>query len=257
MNAYYPISFTSALHITSGNVPACFAAFILSLRPMSRFSVVIFCILLAASCRPPVYSPKPTGYFRVDTPATHRYELFDREGFPYSFEYPAGSVVEQDTIFAQHQQDNRFWINIYVPGLGGIINITYKEINKDNPYYKLMDDAWGLSYFHQKKADYIDAQAARNDNGVESVLYTVGGNSASRYQFAATDSVKNFLRGALYFDVAPNADSLKPVTDFMVKDIQHMLLTLRWKEIPSGRRPIRRYPTAAAPLTIPEETSTN
>jgi hypothetical protein len=61
-------------------------------------------------------------------------------------------------------------------------------------------------------------------------LYTVGGNSASRYQFAATDSVKHFLRGALYFDVTPNADSLQPVTDFLLKDIQHMLLTLQWHD---------------------------
>jgi gliding motility-associated lipoprotein GldD len=59
----------------------------------------------------------------------------------------------------------------------------------------------------------------------------VGGNTASRYQFAATDSTQHFLRGALYFDVTPNVDSLKPVTDFLLKDIKHMMNTLRWKKV--------------------------
>ncbi len=197
--------------------------------PMLKRLIPALALLAVASCRPEVYTPKPTGYFRIDTPATHRYTLFDRPGFPYTFEMPANSVVDQDTIFNKHQQDNRFWINVYVPGLEGIINITYKEINKDMPFYKLMDDAWGLSYFHHEKADYIDSRSTTNPDGTQCILYTVGGNSASRYQFAASDSTKHFLRGSLYFDVTPNADSLKPVTDFMVQDLQHMLSTLRWR----------------------------
>ncbi len=200
------------------------------LYPMFRnLMAAVLGSLLFASCRPDVYNPKPTGYFRIDTPVIHSYDVFNKEGFPYSFEIPAGSVVEQDTIFSHEQQDNRYWINIYVPGLGGIINITYKEINKQQPFLQLMSDAWGLSYFHHEKADYIDTKSTVNPAGIECILYTVGGNSASRYQFAATDTVRNFLRGSLYFDVTPNADSLQPVTDFMVQDLKHMLMTLRWK----------------------------
>jgi gliding motility-associated lipoprotein GldD len=197
--------------------------------PMIRYLLPVLLLLSIASCRPEVYHPKPTGYFRIDTPATHKYQLFDKPGFPYSFEYPANGIIQQDTIFDKHQQDNRFWINIYVPGLEGIINITYKEISKELPFYKLMDDAWGLSYFHHEKADYIDTKTMQNDQGSVCFLYTVGGNSASRYQFAASDSVQHFLRGSLYFDVTPNADSLKPVTDFMVQDMKHLLMTLKWK----------------------------
>lgn len=185
--------------------------------------------LLICSCKPEVYHPKPTGYFRIDTPAAHKYQIFDRPGFPYTFEYPENSTVEQDTIFSRHEQDNRYWINIYDNRMGGVINITYKEINKNQPYLQLMNDAWGLSYFHHEKADYIDTKTLVNLHGIQCILYTVGGNSASRYQFAATDSVKNFLRGSLYFDVTPNADSLRPVTDFMAQDLKHMLETLRWK----------------------------
>jgi hypothetical protein len=32
----------------------------------------------------------------------------------------------------------------------------------------------------------------------------------------------------LYFDVTPNADSLKPVQDFLQVDMEHMINTFRW-----------------------------
>lgn len=185
-------------------------------------------ILFVASCKPPVYYPKPAGYFRIDTPARHEYQLFDRPDFPYSFEYPVYGEIMQDTLFSK-DANNKYWINIHIKGLEGMMNITYKEITKDQPLEKLVDDSWGLSYFHHEKADYIDQKAMTNAFGTECMIFTVGGNAATRHQFAATDSTKHFLRGALYFDVTPNADSLRPATDFLLQDIQHMLLTLRWK----------------------------
>jgi hypothetical protein len=41
--------------------------------------------------------------------------------------------------------------------------------------------------------------------------------------------VKHFLRGALYFDATPNEDSLSIVNDFLKKDLQYMINTLKWK----------------------------
>ncbi len=200
----------------------------LSLHPMHPLKVAVVAILFLASCRPETYYPKPSGYFKVDTPANHSYRIFDKEGFPYTFEYPVYCEIQQDTVFTKDQQ-NKYWINMYMKELGGIINITYKEITKETPFYKLIDDSWGLSYFHHERADYIDNRALDNPNGVQCMIFTVGGNAATRYQFAATDSSHHFLRGALYFDVTPNADSLKPATDFLLQDIEHMLNTLKWR----------------------------
>jgi hypothetical protein len=36
------------------------------------------------------------------------------------------------------------------------------------------------------------------------------------------------MRGALYFDSTPNADSLRPVQDFLQKDIEHLINTFKW-----------------------------
>jgi hypothetical protein len=38
------------------------------------------------------------------------------------------------------------------------------------------------------------------------------------------------LRGALYFDATPNADSLGIVNDFLLKDMKHLVNTLRWRD---------------------------
>ena len=57
----------------------------------------------------------------------------------------------------------------------------------------------------------------------------VGGYAATSKQFFVTDTGKHFLRGALYFNATPNADSLQPVQDFLQQDIQHLLQTFKWK----------------------------
>lgn len=60
-------------------------------------------------------------------------------------------------------------------------------------------------------------------------LYSVGGNAASAYQFIATDTMQHFIRGALYFDVTPNADSLRPMNEFLKDDMEHMMMTMKWR----------------------------
>jgi gliding motility-associated lipoprotein GldD len=60
-------------------------------------------------------------------------------------------------------------------------------------------------------------------------LYEIRGDAASSVQFYLTDSTRHFLRGSLYFNVQPNADSLAPVIDFFMEDIMHLIETLEWK----------------------------
>lgn len=205
------------------NLPLIFAA-------MSRLITALLAILLIASCRPTVYPPKPAGYFRIDTPAMRQYLLFDVPGFPYSFEYPSYSVIQKDTIYGKSGKiDNRFWINVYFKSFNAAINITYIEFSTRKQFDSLISGAYDLSFIHHEKWDYMKEQAFEGPSGAI-MLYTIGGNSASRYQFTATDSVKHFMRGALYFDVTPNADSLQPATDFLEKDIEHMLASLHWKQ---------------------------
>ncbi len=198
---------------------------------MNKLLVVCLFVIVIFSCRPPVYTPKPSGYFKIDTPQQHQYQLFDNPDFPYTFEYPVYGSIEKDTLFSENKsKESKYWINIDFTEFGAIINLTYKEINKEQPLYRLNEESYKMSYAHHEKAEYMDHQEFRNENNVTGLLYTLGGNVATRYQFTATDSTNHFMRGALYFNVTPNSDSLKPASDFLEKDIEHLLWTLKWRK---------------------------
>ena len=80
------------------------------------------------------------------------------------------------------------------------------------------------------KADAIDENIIANDTRTASgLLYDIAGNAASSCQFYLTDSSRNFIRGALYFNCPPQSDSLAPVIEFCKKDIDHLIKTFRWK----------------------------
>jgi gliding motility-associated lipoprotein GldD len=187
-------------------------------------------LFVVAGCRPTVFIPKPPGYYKIDTPQAHVYKTFDDPAFPFTFEYPVYSRISQDSAVSDVKDpESKFWINIFFPELGGIINVTYKSIRKDQPLDKLNAEAYEMSFFHHEKAAFIDHNEMTTPAGNSCLLYTIGGNVATRYQFTATDAKLNFIRGALYFDVTPNADSLKPASDFIMRDVEHMLWTLKWR----------------------------
>jgi hypothetical protein len=45
-----------------------------------------------------------------------------------------------------------------------------------------------------------------------------------------TDSVRSFVRCALYFDNIPNQDSIAPVLEYINNDIQVLMESFRWKQ---------------------------
>lgn len=193
-------------------------------------SSILLLVVLMVSCRPEEYTPKRRGYAGIDTPSAHGYQIFNQAGFPYTFEYPEYATISKDTLIFEKNPDNPYWININFPELGGTIYLSYKSISAHQTLEKLLDDAHFMSFYHTKKADYQNDYNFKNEFGVQGYLYEWGGDAASKYQFVATDSTNHFVRGALYFNCTPNADSLKPLNDFLKTDIQHLLKTIRWKQ---------------------------
>jgi gliding motility-associated lipoprotein GldD len=191
------------------------------------YCLFIFTTLVVLSCREETYIPKPRGYFNIDLPLK-KYQLFEQPGYPYSFEMPVYGTIRKDTLFFNQKAENPWWINVQFPDLGGTIYLSYKEIKGQNTLVKLLEDSYQMSHYHTKRADYINEPEFHTPNGVHGLYYDVGGNAASAFQFYATDSVKHFIRGALYFDTTPNADSLKPVNVFLRADIVHLVESLKW-----------------------------
>ena len=92
------------------------------------------------------------------------------------------------------------------------------------------EDSRRLAYKHTIKANSIIENYYENDTTkVYGVLFKISGNAASPVQFFITDSVKNFLRGALYFNNIPNYDSIMPVADYVQEDIERLIESMHWK----------------------------
>jgi gliding motility-associated lipoprotein GldD len=195
------------------------------MKNASWFNLVLWMLISACNSS---YTIKQKGYYKIEFPP-HEYRLFDKPGYPYTFEYPLYGTVVQDTSFFEDKPENPFWVNIDFPEFNGKIYISYKDVRK-NKFEKLVDDAFNLTYKHTTKATGIVDSLMLTPKGVSGVFFKVAGNAATANQFFVTDSVKHFLRGALYFDATPNEDSLGIVNDFLQIDMKHLINTLQWKE---------------------------
>jgi gliding motility-associated lipoprotein GldD len=180
------------------------------------------------SCNSNYTIGKKKGYFRIDFPEK-KYQQFDQPGYPYSFEYPVYAIVTKDSAFFDDKAGD-WWINIDVPQFAGRIYISYKEIGSENKWDSLVNDAFKMAYKqHVNISTGIVESPISTPNGASGIYFSLSGNTATANQFFLTDSTKHFLRGALYFDATPNADSLEIVNDFLKQDIKHLINTLKWK----------------------------
>jgi gliding motility-associated lipoprotein GldD len=211
--------------------------------PLSVIAIVMTVFIVSCNSN---YTQKPKGYFKIDFPQ-HAYRVFDSAGFPFSFEYPVYAKIVQDSTLFEDQPENRYWINIDFPQFNGRIYASYIAIGSKsrfkvhnakgeyvdsfgvNTFDRLISSSYKLTFKHTLKASSIEDSAFTTPNNVEGIYFKVGGNAATANQFLVTDSVKHFLRGALYFDAAPNEDSLGIVNEFLRQDMNHLINTLKWK----------------------------
>ena len=217
------------------------------MKNLLKFSFTFFlpAVFFFVACNSS-YTSKKKGYFNIDFPQ-HKYVLFNDAAIPYTFEYPVYAVIVKDSTYFDTDPENPFWRNIDFPRFNARIFLSYKKIGgkalyklkqpngtyKDslgiNYFDKMVNDAFNLTNKNEAVATSIKDSVFRTQNGISGVYFRVGGNAATAKQFFMSDTSSNFIRGALYFDTTPNADSLKPVQDFLQADIEHLINTFRWK----------------------------
>ncbi|MFD2908313.1 gliding motility lipoprotein GldD [Flavobacterium ardleyense] len=160
--------------------------------------------------------PKPKGHLRLDYPEAI-YETFE-PNCAYQFEVNKLGEIKNDNC--------SFEINY--PKMKATIYLTYKSV--DGNINDLLRDSQKLTYDHAIKADDILEQPFLNDSKkVYGMFYQVGGNAATNAQFYVTDSVKNFVRGSVYFYAKPNYDSILPAAKYVQDDVRRIMETLEWK----------------------------
>jgi gliding motility-associated lipoprotein GldD len=171
------------------------------------------------------YQPKPKGYNRLVLPKTE-YQLLP-DTLPYQFEYSKHAKLLKDTSWISE----RHWVEIYYPELKANIHITYKQVRgKEAVLKELLNDAYNLTSKQQIKANAIDELITKTPSGKTAVIAEIAGEVPSQFQFTMTDSSRNFLRGALYFNTRVQNDSLAPAIEFMKKETLHLINTVQWKK---------------------------
>lgn len=168
------------------------------------------------------YYPKPRGYMRLDFPE-RKYSIFAPDSCPFQFETADYfRVVQKENCNSDIQMD-RFNATLF---------LTYMPI--DSNLMMNIEYSRKLVYEHSIKADAIEEVPVLNPkNSTYGLKYNIKGDAASPFQFYVTDSTHHFLRGALYFNVKPNYDSIRSSLDYVVEDIDQLLKTITWKNEPN------------------------
>ena len=170
------------------------------------------------------YQPKPKGYNRLLFPeATYQ---ISPDTLPYQFEYSRHARLNKDSLWI----GERYWVQIYYPELHATIHVTYKKVHHSEKLLKeYLQDAYVLTAKHQIRAYAIDESIVRTPSGKTAVIAELDGEVPSQFQFTMTDSIDHFLRGAVYFNVKIQNDSLRPAIEYIKRDAMHMINSLRWK----------------------------
>jgi gliding motility-associated lipoprotein GldD len=134
------------------------------------------------------------------------------------------SAAKMETV--QEFAPDSCWFNIVYPRYKARIHCTYGGGVALEP---VMEDAFKLAYEHEIKADAIEVRKREYEQGGVAITWRIAGNAASPLQFLCTDGEDQFLRGALYFEVRPNGDSLAPVTSRLNADVEHLMANLNWR----------------------------
>jgi gliding motility-associated lipoprotein GldD len=181
-------------------------------------------LFLLLSCGGGDYLPKPKGYNRIDLPDRAFASL--EEGKPYTFQHSVHARVEPDSFNLAETS----WINLNYTSLGGKVHLTYLELDtKGKDIKTVVNDAINLTAKHQIKAYGIEESIMMTPKGYTGVVAELTGEVPTQFQFFVTDSTRNFLRGALYFDTALKNDSLAPAIEYIKIDMAHLINTLEFK----------------------------
>jgi gliding motility-associated lipoprotein GldD len=165
------------------------------------------------------FYPKPMGFLRLDFP--------EREYIDYASDCNFG--FEIPSYFSVVDKPGTCNKDILIERFNASLFLTYIPV--DTNLNMNIEYARKLVYDHSIKADDIQEAVVKNEElDSYGVKYNIIGNAASPYQFYMTDSSNHFLRGALYFNVAPNYDSLKPSLDYIITDINHLIESVNWKK---------------------------
>ncbi len=191
-------------------------------RGKTGIALLVFALSLGmalSGCEGDSFVPRPKGYFRI--------ALHDTVYRPVALPCPIAFPISRFALLEPVQDfaPDSCWFNVVYPAYKARIHCTYAGGVRLDP---VVEDAFQLAYEHEIKADAIRIQRSDRADGGATIRWDIAGDAASPIQFLCTDGEDRFLRGALYFELRPNADSLAPVVKRIGDDVERLLNQMSW-----------------------------
>lgn len=195
----------------------------------SSMASLIYALILAlglvACSGDESFVPKPKGYPRMFLPEKSFVE-YRESGSPFECRIPAYAHMDFDTVHASRDP----WYNLQFPGFNATLHLTYYRVSDWQLFDSLLFDSRRLVYKHLQRADDISELPVSQINpNLRGLVFDIVGNTATNLNFFVTDSSRNFVRGALYFNQHTNMDSIAPAYRFIRQDIDSLLASFRFK----------------------------
>jgi len=194
-------------------------------RTNSVFIFLVLGLMLAACSGAGVSeTPRPHGYPRLMLPERN-YQPWMGD-CSYRFEMPQYAAMLKDPEYTGMP----CWFNLVYKPFDATLHITYHRFSNLMQYDSLFADSRRFAFKHTVKAEDIrEKRIVNGDQSASGFLYEIEGNTATNLSFFLTDSSRHFFRGALYFNKKTDPDSVAPVLQFIRKDVEHLIHTLRWQ----------------------------
>lgn len=178
--------------------------------------------LFTTSCGDEQFVPKPSTYKKLEMPA-HTYTT-NKDDCPYVLTLSDAYSITP----VKDQNGGHCHKDIKLGALNGTLHLSYIDMVEPlSTYVNYINDKVDE---HKIKASGISTQVFIDSTAnTYSTLFELKGDVASPFQFFVTDSTDRFISGVVYFNHAPNYDSLKPSLDYLKVDIEKMITTLEWK----------------------------
>lgn len=190
------------------------------MRTRNAIRIMIGLGVLLVSCVD--YAPKPRGYLRVDLQEPV-YLSYSDARFPFSFHLSDQVSVSLST------EDTLSWLDLSYPALNARVYCGYSPIRKGNLTGLVDESRLLVSRSARDARDVLERDYEDPERAVYGSLFLLGDQSASPVQFYLTDSARHFFRGALYFDHAVPSDSLRPVVDYLTRDVVELIESFNWE----------------------------
>lgn len=162
--------------------------------------------------------PKPPTYLKISLPQNDTMSYTD----DCSFSFVKPDYFQVKTVDESCNRD------ILFKSLNGTLHLSVISMEADLADY--VDYAIDKVEEHKIKATAIrDTSFYHPSANVFGTLFELKGNVATPFQFYLTDSTERFVSGVVYFNTRPNYDSIRPVLNFVKKDLYQLMQTWSWQ----------------------------